>query len=162
MRTPFLVLNTLALIAVSFSALAQPLDKNSAPKKVMEEFYKRHANALDVSVAVDKHFNQEVIEVFYKENKEEKENHVEVYRSNGHFFVNAMRIQAIKDSNLMPAVANDNLKAIFPAYEVNDAVLIPNPNGAGEEFDLLINSANNLWHVVIDKKGNIASKESVK
>lgn len=161
MRNYFSLINFIILALLALSAHAQPIDKNTAPKKVMDLFYSRHPNALDVTVALDKHFNQELIEVFFKENKEEKENHVEVYRSNGHFFVNAMRVQAIKDSTLMPAIANDNLKVAFPNYDINDAVLIPNPNGAGEEFDLLLNSNNTIWHVVIDHKGNIATKESI-
>jgi hypothetical protein len=161
MRNYFSLINVTALALLSLSVQAQPIDKNSAPKKVMEQFYKRHPNALDVGVALDKHFNQELIEVFFKENKEEKENHIEIYRSNGHFFVNAVQIEASKNSTQIPAVANDNLKAVFPNYDINEAVLIPNPNGTGEEFDLLVNNDNKLWHVVIDRKGNIATKETV-
>lgn len=148
----------ISLLSMSLSTLAQA---QSVPKKVMDAFQQRHPNALDVSTTVDKHFNQELIKVAYKVDKEEKEKHIEVYRPNGHFFINAIRIQAVKDSTLMPAIAHENLKAAFPSYEVNSATLIPNPNGAGEEFDLTITSAESRWHIVIDRKGAMTTKEKL-
>lgn len=154
---------SVALIATlsGLANAAAPVEKNTVPKKVMDTFYSRHANALEVSTKIDKHFNQEVIEVSFKENKDDKETFIELYRGNGHFFVNAARISISANSTLMPEEVKTNLKAAFDTYEISDAVLIPNPNASGEEFDLLIESNSKAWHVVIDRKGNIAMKVPV-
>jgi hypothetical protein len=38
-------------------------------------------------------------------------------------------------------------------------VLIVNPNGAGEEFDVVLETGGKNWNVLIDKKGNIEKTE---
>jgi len=59
----------------------------------------------------------------------------------------------------MPAIALDNLKAIFDTYTVKDSVLIVNPNGVGEEYDLVVNAGGIDWNVVVDRSGAISQKE---
>ena len=59
----------------------------------------------------------------------------------------------------MPAVAHDNLKAIFNTFAIKKAILVVNPNGVGEDYDLLINASGVDWNVVVDYKGNIIQKE---
>jgi hypothetical protein len=94
-------------------------------------------------------------EITFKEEKD-KEKIIELYRGNGHFFVNADNVQG---ANMMPAVVYDNLKAIFDTYTVKDAVLVVNPNGVGEEYDLVVNASGNDWSVVVDRTGAITQKE---
>jgi len=36
---------------------------------------------------------------------------------------------------------------------------VVNPNGAGEEYDLVVNASGTLWHVSLDRNGNITKKE---
>jgi len=37
--------------------------------------------------------------------------------------------------------------------------LIVNPNGVGEEYDLVVNSDGTDWSVVVDRSGAISQKE---
>ena len=60
---------------------------------------------------------------------------------------------------MMPAVASDNLKAMFDTYTVKDSVLVVNPNGVGEEYELLVNAGGTDWSVVVDRAGAISQKE---
>jgi hypothetical protein len=56
---------------------------------------------------------------------------------------------------MLPPEVEDNLKAAFTTYEIKEAIVIPNPNGSGEEYDLLVSSSGNTYSVSVDGKGNI-------
>jgi len=51
------------------------------------------------------------------------------------------------------------LKAAFDTYTIKDSVLVVNPNGVGEEYDLTVNASGSDWSVIVDHNGNITQKE---
>jgi hypothetical protein len=155
MRNKFLNLGFLVLALASISANAEILGKDAVPPQILDQFYKRHPNAIDISAEKKTHFKQDLYEITFKEEKD-KEAIIELYRSNGHFFINGDNVTT---SNMMPAVAYDSLKAAFGAYTIKDAILVVNPNGVGEEYDLTVNSSGNDWSVIVDHTGNITQKE---
>ena len=155
MRKNFLNLGFLVLALTSVSANAEILGKDAIPPQIMDQFYKRHPNAIDISAEKKTHFKQALYEITFKEEKD-KENLIELYRDNGHFFVSADTVQG---ANMMPAIAYDNLKSAFGTYTIKDSILVVNPNGVGEEYDLTINSSGNDWSVVVDHTGKITQKE---
>ncbi len=155
MRNNFLNMGFLVLVLSSVCANAEILSKDAIPPQIMDQFYKRHPNAIDISAEKKTHFKQSLYEITFKEEKD-KEKLIELYRENGHFFVNADNVQG---ANMMPAVAYDNLKSAFDTYTIKDAILVVNPNGVGEEYDLTINASGNDWSVVVDHAGNIIQKE---
>ena len=155
MRNNFLNLGFLVLALSSVSTHAEVLGKDAIPGQIMDQFFKRHPNAIDISAEKKTHFKQALYEITFKEEKD-KDKVIELYRSNGRFFVNADNVQG---ANMMPAVAYDNLKAAFDTYTIKDSVLVVNPNGVGEEYDLTVNASGNDWSVVVDHSGNITQKE---
>jgi hypothetical protein len=58
----------------------------------------------------------------------------------------------------MPPASYENLKAAFTNYEIKQAILVVNPNGAGEEFDLVVSALNEIWRISLDRVGNITQK----
>ena len=147
-------MSLLALALTSISAQAEVISKEAIPAPIMEQFYKKHPNAVEISAAKKTHFKQTVFEIMFKEEKD-KEKLIELYRPNGRFFVNA---DDVTTSNMMPTASYDSLKAAFDPYTIKEAILVVNPNGAGEEYDLTINSSGVDWSVIIDYKGNITHK----
>ena len=155
MRNYFLNLGCLVLALSSVSANAEILGKDAIPPPIMDQFYKRHPNAIDISAEKKTHFKQALYEITFKEEKD-KEKIIELYRANGRFFVSGDNVQG---ANMMPSVAHDNLKTVFDAYTIKDAILVVNPNGVGEEYDLTVNASGNDWSVVVDQAGNVTQKE---
>ena len=154
MRKKFLNLIFLVLTLSSVSVSAELLGKDAIPAPVLDQLYKRHPNAIDISAEKKVHFKQDLYEIFFKLEKD-KETNIELYRTNGRFFVNA---DDVTTSNMMPPASYDSLKAAFDPYTIKEAILVVNPNGAGEEYDLTINSSGVDWSVIIDYKGNISHK----
>jgi hypothetical protein len=155
MRNKFLNLGFLVLALSSISANAEILDKEAIPAPIKDQFYKRHPNAIDIYAEKKTHFKQALYEITFKEEKD-KEAIIELYRNNGRFFINGDNVTT---SNMMPPVAYDNLKAAFGTYTIKDAILVVNPNGVGEEYDLTVNASGNNWSVIVDHNGNITQKE---
>lgn len=155
MRNNFLNLGFLVLALSSVSTYAEVVAKDAIPPKIMDQLYKRHPNAMDISAEKKTHFKQALYKITFKEEKD-KETIIELYRDNGRFFVNGNNVQG---ANMMPAVGYDNLKAAFDTYTIKDAILVVNPNGVGEEYDLTVNASGNDWHVTVDHAGNITQKE---
>lgn len=156
MRNTFLNLGFLILALSSVAAQAGVLPKEAIPAPVLDQFYKKHPNAIEITATKKTHFKQALYEISFKEEKD-KEKIIEVYRENGRFFVNADNVTA---SNMMPSVAYDNLKAAFDTYTIKEAVLVVNPNGIGEEYSLIVSAGGADWSVVIDRTGAISQKES--
>lgn len=155
MHNYFLNFGFLVLAMASVSADAEILGKDAIPPQIMDQLYKRHPNAMDISAEKKIHFKQALYEITFKEEKD-KEKIIELYRDNGRFFVNGNNVQG---ANMMPAAGYDNLKAAFDTYTIKDAVLVVNPNGVGEEYDLTVNASGNDWSVIVDHAGNITQKE---
>ena len=155
MRNNFLSLGYLVLALSSISANAEILGKDAIPPQIMDQLYKRHPNALDISAEKKTHFKQSLYEITFKEEKD-KEKMIELYRDNGHFFVSGNNVQG---ANMMPAIAYDNLKSAFGTYTIKDSILVVNPNGVGEEYDLTVNASGIDWSVIVDHAGNITQKE---
>jgi len=155
MRNKFLNLGFLVLALSSVSANAEILNKDAIPPQILDQFYKRHPGAIDISAEKKTHFKQALYEITFKEEKD-KETIIELYRGNGRFFING---DDVTTSNMMPPVAYDNLKAAFGTYTIKEAILVVNPNGVGEEYDLTVNASGNDWSVIVDRTGNISQKE---
>lgn len=147
----FLVL-TMSVFAGGPSAAAEEV----LPEKIMTQIQEKHPNASEIKAEQKTHFGQAVYEVHFKEGEDDQ---TELYRKDGHFYVNGEKIDA---SNLMPGLADDDLKSTFTNFEIKEAILIVNPNGSGEEYDLSITSNGQNWDVTLDSKGNIISKEREK
>ncbi len=155
MRKNFLSLGFLVLTLSSVSVNAELLSKEAIPAPILDQFYKRHPNAIDITAEKKTHFKQPVYEILFKEEKD-KEKIIELYRTNGRFFVNG---DDVTTSNMMPAAGYDSLKAAFNTYTIKNAILVVNPNGPGEEYDLTVNSSGNDWSVIVDYNGNITQKD---
>lgn len=153
MRQFFLSSLLTATAFVSFSVHAELLGKENLPAPVVEQLYKKHPNAADITALPKKHFNQDLYQIHFKDGEESL---IEYYRKNGHFFVSA---PVIDPSGLLPPGTLDNLKAAFPNHEVKEALQVANPNGAGEEYDFTLDVAGSHWSVSVDGEGKIVGKE---
>lgn len=147
------LLLSLCLIVLSITANAEVVGKEGLSPEIMDQIYKKHANALDVTVEKKIHFSQDLLKVYYKEGEE---NFVDYFRPDGHFFVSGLLIAA---DDMMFADSKEKLKTAFNDYKIKQAVLIVNPNGAGEEYDVVLETGGKSWNVVIDKKGNVEKTE---
>ena len=143
----------LMVATTSASTYADTLIKDEIPEAVLASLYQKHPNALDITAQPKKHFNQDLYLVFFKEGDEKL---IELYRVKGPFYVNGAVIEA---SGLVPDVTFQNLKSAFNEYEIKQTILVVNPNGPGEEYDMILLSAGQEWSVSLDANGNIVSKE---
>lgn len=151
----FLLISVSVLIIGKASSLgaAGIVDKEAIPEKILAALYKKHPDALEITARPKKHFGQDLHEIFFKDGEETL---IELYKAQGIFYVNGALIDP---SGIIPPGAFDNLKAVFGNYEIKRAILVVNPNGLGEEFDLIINSSGSDWNVSIDGDGKIIGKE---
>jgi hypothetical protein len=156
MRNYFANMTLIALAILSFSAHSEPLGKEAIPEKIMDQVYKNHPNALDISAEQKKHFNQDLYEIRFIDGEEKL---VKFYRANGQFFVDGAKIDTSENTNILPPAGNDNLKSTFPKYDIVDAIMIVNPNGAGEEYELVVDAEGVSWQVSMDRDGKIVTKE---
>jgi hypothetical protein len=168
MKSHFFAISLLGLaMFIAQPVQAQLLSENKIPTKILDTFGKKHPTAKEISGETTKHFGQDLVAIYFTEGEkkidEDKEidNHfVELYRTNGHFYVSASKVDTSRDTNMMSTTANDSLKAAFkPGYSIKDLVLIANPNGVGEEYDAIIEADGEKWRISIDKKGAITTKE---
>jgi hypothetical protein len=164
----------LVCLAISSVAVqAKTLTKEQLPEKALTHFNKKHPKVTNLVITEQKHFGQALYELSFTEEltikvpddkgtklktQVSKEEVSIFYRTNGHFFVDAEKIYAF---NIIPGVVMDGLKAAFPDYKITAAQLVINPNGVGEEYEVVINSLGNLWAVSLDSKGGIISKENI-
>ncbi|WP_411727089.1 hypothetical protein [Methyloglobulus sp.] len=147
------LLLSVCLIFLTISANAEVVGKEGIPSAIIDQIYKKHPNALDFTAEKKTHFSQELLKIYYKEGEEK---FVDYYRPDGHFYVSGLIIAA---DDMMFTDSKDKLKAAFNDYHVKQAVLVVNPNGAGEEFDVVLETAGKAWNVLIDKKGNVEKAE---
>ena len=84
MRNYLLNISLLVLVLTSVSAIAEVVSKEAIPSPIIDQFYKKHPNAIEISAAKKTHFKQVVFEIMFKEEKD-KEKLIELYRPNGHF-----------------------------------------------------------------------------
>jgi len=153
MRKYLLNLGFLVLAMPVFAADPSAAAEEALPEKIMAQIQKKHPSASEIKAEQKTHFGQAVYEVHFKEGENDQ---TELYKKDGHFYVNGEKIDA---SNLMPDLINDNLKSTFTNFEIKEAILIVNPNGPGEEYDLSIISNGQNWDVTVDNKGNVINKE---
>ncbi len=144
---------SLCLIVVSVWAHAERIEKDNIPSAIIDQIYKKHPKALEFSAEKKVHFSQDLLKIYYKEGEEK---FVDYYRPDGHFFVSGLLIAA---DDLMFSDSKAKLKAEFNDYHITQAVLVVNPNGVGEEFDIMLETGGKEWNVLIDKKGNIDKTE---
>lgn len=144
---------SLCLIVISASVHAERIEKDNIPTAIIDQIYKKHPKSVDFSAEKKVHFSQDLLKVYYKEGEEK---FVDYYRPDGHFYVSGLVIAA---DDLMFSDSKAKLKAEFNDYHITQAVLVVNPNGVGEEFDIVLESAGKEWKVLIDKKGNIEKTE---
>jgi len=153
----FLNLTFILLAVFSLSAYAEIVEKANIPEKILDQLYKRHPDALDITAEQKKHFKQDLYGVYFKEGDSRK---VEFYRANGNFFVSGTIAELSKNSDLLPLNTNANLTAEFTSYDIKKSVIIINPNGSGEEYDFVINSSGRDYDVSVDTKGKIFYKQA--
>jgi hypothetical protein len=147
------LLFSLCLVFISITTNAEVIEKDAIPSVITDQIYKKHANALDITAEKKTHFSQELLKIYYKEGEDK---FVDYYRPDGHFFVSGLLIAA---DDMMFNDSKEKLKADFNDYRIKQAVLIVNPNGAGEEYDVVLETGGKAWNVVIDKKGNLEKSE---
>lgn len=147
------LLLSLCLVFLTITANAEIIGKEGISPAIMDQIYKKHANALDFTVDKKTHFSQDLLKIYYKEGEEK---FVDYFRPDGHFFVSGLLIAA---DDMMFSDSKEKLKAAFSDYKIKQAVLIVNPNGAGEEYDVLLETGGKEWNVLIDKKGNVEKTE---
>ena len=153
MRSPIFNFSAIILAVFAFSASAEILNQDAIPEKITQHLLQKHPKAVDIVAEKTVHFGQDMIEVHYKENDVPG---ISIYRMNGNFHVAGITIAA---DDLMFATSKEALKKDFPEYKVNQAVLIPNANGAGEEFEVLLEAGGKKWDVSIDREGKIEKRE---
>ena len=158
MHKYFLTITLILLAMGSMPAHSEALAKEAIPEKVMEQVYKKHPNAIDITAEQTKHFNQDLYEIKFKDGEESL---IKFYRTNGQFFVDGVKIDTSENTNMLPPSGNDNLKSAFTQYDIIDALLIVNPNGAGEEYDLIISAEGQNWRVSMDKEGKLVAKDRI-
>jgi recombinational DNA repair protein RecR len=160
MRHYFSMFSCVALLLFSVSAFAGAvIAKDAIPEKILASFNKKHPNAIDVTAIAKKHFGQDLYLIAYKEAKESDTRSIAYYRVNGNFYVNGDEIDTSKTSVEMPPASYENLKTTFGDYDIKEAILVVNPNAAGEEFDLVVTASGATWHIALDRNGNIIQKE---
>jgi hypothetical protein len=147
------LLFSLCLMFISITTNAEIIEKDAIPSVITDQIYKKHANALDITAEKKTHFSQELLKISYKEGEDK---FVDYFRPDGHFFVSGLLIAA---DDMMFNDSKEKLKADFNDYRIKQAVLIVNPNGAGEEYDVVLEAGGKAWNVVIDKKGNLEKTE---
>ncbi|MCK9397028.1 MAG: hypothetical protein M0Q44_15730 [Methylobacter sp.] len=141
----------IAALAIVFSAKAEPV---SIPEKVAADILKRHPKAHELQASHEKHFGVELLEVVFKEEKDEP--YLELFTHDGHLFANELLIEDL--SEVSPAVI-EVVKQHFPKYELKKAELIANPNGVGEEYEIYLVADGANWKVSINGQGGIEGKE---
>ena len=154
MRNKFLRLIFVVLSFLSLTVNAEILTKDAIPSPILDQLFKKHPNAMDITAEKKTHFKQALYEVSFKVEKD-KQVVIELYRETGRFFVNA---DDVTTANMMPATGYDNLKAAFGTYTIKEAILVVNPNGPGEEYVLIVTSSGTDWSVMVDFNGNITQK----
>ena len=118
MRNKFLRLIFVVLSFLSLTVNAEILTKDAIPSPILDQLFKKHPNAMDITAEKKTHFKQALYEVSFKVEKD-KEVDIELYRENGRFFVNADNVTT---ANMMPATGYDNLKAAFGTYTIKEAI----------------------------------------
>lgn len=156
MLKQFLNMSLLTLALISATANSETLAKDAIPEKITDQIYKKFPNAIINTAEQKKHFGQDLYSVRLKDGEE---NLIRYYKVNGNFFINGVKIDTSENANMLPPASSDNLKAAFSTYAIDDAIMVVNPNGNGEEFDLTITAEGVKWNVTLDKDGRIASKE---
>jgi hypothetical protein len=156
MRKVFLFISFLTLAIFSLSLRAEALAKDAIPSKITDHIYKKYPNAIDISAQHKQHFGQELYEIQFKNGEEQLINY---YRANGQYYVEGVKIDTSETTNMLPPTGNDNLKSAFPKYDITEAILIVNPNGAGEEYDLIVSTDGQKWRISMDKNGALVVKE---
>ena len=88
MRNKSLKLVFVVLSFLSVTVNAELLSKDAIPASILDQLFKRHPNAMDITAEKKTHFKQALYEVSFKAEKD-KEVDIELFRENGRFFVNA-------------------------------------------------------------------------
>ncbi|BBL57957.1 hypothetical protein [Methylomonas koyamae] len=151
MRTFPTVMLALALSGAASQAFAQEAPVSD---KVRASVLKRHPQATDMQGQLETHFGQQLLEVSFKD-AEGQVLH-ELFRSNGALFTGEL---VLENPQQVPPMVTETVKANFPDSRIEKAELVVNPNGVGEEYELLIDSANGKWRIAVNDKGEVTSKE---
>ncbi len=151
MRTFPIVMLTVALSGAVGQAFAE---EAAVSDKVRASVLKRHPQATDMLGTMETHFGQQLLEVSFKD-AEGQVLH-ELFRSNGALFTGEL---VLDNPQQVPPMVTDAVKANFPDARIEKAELVVNPNGVGEEYELIVNASSGKWRVAVNDKGAITSKE---
>lgn len=156
----FLFAMALILSGFSCSVSAEILNREQLPEKIIDHIYKKHPGAQNIAAVPEKHFGQNLYKITFQEKVgEETKNQTKYYRVNGNFYVDGVKIETSANASLLPTASDENLKAAFSGYKIDNALMIVNPNGIGEEYDLIVDSNGSKWRVIMDNEGKVALKE---
>jgi hypothetical protein len=151
------------LTIFSITVNARTLTKQDVPEKVFDYIYHKHPKAQDISIEEKTHFGQALYEVtFTAEHKDlngqvYQEKTVDLFRVNGHFYVNAMVVQH-EAFNIIPTATVKSLQLNYPKYEILAMKTVANPNGVGEEYEIDLLVSGKIWNISIDDQGKIISE----
>lgn len=146
---------TLFLSLFSVAAIAEPDQSVPVPEKVSASILKRHPHAQELQASRESHFGVQLLEVRFKTDTDEPIQ--ELFTLSGHLFTRELPMIGL--SELTPA-AMETLQQL-PHYQLKKAERIANPNGAGEEYELLLHMDGADWKIVIDDKGKLVQKQSL-
>lgn len=163
MHPHFFKISFLLLAVFSLSVNANIINKQEVPKKVFDYIYKKHPKAQDISIQEKTHFGQALYEVTFTAEQKDlndrvyQEKLVDLFRVNGHFYVNAMVIQH-EAFNIISSAAVKRLQLNYPKYEILELKTVVNPNGVGEEYEIDLLVSGNIWNISIDDQGKLISE----
>lgn len=147
---------TLSSVILSLFAATANAELLTVPDKVRASILKRHPTAQELQTnGYETHFGQKLLEVTFVEEGSTTPI-IELYRSSGHLFAAEV---AVADLNAVPSDVRDAISKAFPDSQMKKAEMMVNPNGAGEEHEILLLTGGDMWRVIVNHKSEIISKE---
>ena len=126
------------------------------PEPVSSNILKRHPGAQDMKAVYETHFGQKLLQVSFKDEKGFEA--VELFTGKNHLYGNVLVVEDL--SEILPPVVV-TLKKEFPQHVLQRVELIVNPNSAGEEYEIYLQSDNSHWKLAITDKGTVIDKQQL-
>ena len=143
----------------SVSVWARPVNKSELPEKIVHYLDKKYPNAKQLDLVEKTHFNQDFLELSFKQPLDQKhsESMVKLFRPDGRFFTNVIAVEkhAFK---LLPEVDRKTLESRYPGYKILEMNLIANPNNQGEEYEMVVLTGSRIFNISMDEHGSIISE----
>ncbi len=163
MHQHFMKITFFLLAFFSSIVNAGTIEKQNVPDKVFNYIYKKHPEAKVLTVVEKTHFGRSLFEVAYtvkdvdQTGQASEEKYFDLFRSDGHFFVNAISMQ--KDAfNIINSEIENSLQLQYPKFEILEMKSVENPNGVGEEYELDLLFSGKKWNISVDNQGKISTE----